>query len=54
MKELDYYFSAFFRQTNRLYYMRYALLVAIISFLSYSIYARGYLLYAHMAMVMLN
>lgn len=55
MKELDYYFSALFRQTNRLDYMRYALLVAIISFLSYSIYARGYLLYvAAMAALLLQ
>ncbi|MEI6069941.1 MAG: hypothetical protein WCP96_21630 [Methylococcaceae bacterium] len=45
MKELDYYFSALFKQTNRIDYIRYALLVATISCLSYSIYAHGYRLY---------
>jgi len=46
MKELDYYFSALFEQSNRIDYIRYTLLVATISCLSYSIYAHGYHLYA--------
>ncbi len=46
MKELDYYFSALFGQSNRIEYIRYALLTATITCLSYSIYAQGYQLYA--------
>lgn len=46
MKELDYYFSALFKQSNRIEYLRYGLLTATITCLSYSIYAHGYLLYA--------
>ena len=46
MKELDYFFSALFQQSNRIDYIRYTLLVATISCLSYSIFACGYFLYA--------
>ncbi len=46
MKELDYYFDALFKQTNRINYIRYTLLTATISCLSYSIFAHGYHLYA--------
>lgn len=46
MKELDYYFSALFEQSNHIEYVRYGLLAATITCLSYSIYAHGYLLYA--------
>ncbi len=45
MKELDYYFSAIFKQCNRMEYTRYTLLVFTISCLSFSIYAHGYHLY---------
>lgn len=46
MKELDHYFSALFNQSNRIDFIRYALLTVTIICLSYSIYARGYSLYA--------
>lgn len=46
MKELDYYSSALFKQSNRIEYVRYILLIATISCLAYSIYAHGYQLYA--------
>ena len=46
MKELDYYFSALFEQTNRIDYRRYTLLTATILCLSYSIFAHGYYLYS--------
>lgn len=46
MKELDYYFDALFKHTNRIDYIRYALLTATIACLSYSIFAHGYHLYA--------
>lgn len=46
MKELDYYFPALFEQSNRIEYIRYVLLTATITFLSYSLYAHGYPLYA--------
>ncbi|MCG7645061.1 hypothetical protein MHM87_05590 [Alteromonas sp. Cnat3-28] len=46
MKELDYYFSALFEQSNRIDYIRYVLLTMTITCLSYSIFAHGYPLYA--------
>lgn len=46
MKELDYFFSALFQRSNRIDYIRYTLLVATISCLSYSVFACGYFLYA--------
>lgn len=46
MKELDYYFSALFERLNNMEYLRYALLAATVSCLSYSIFAHGYHLYA--------
>lgn len=46
MKELDYYYFALFKQSNRIEFVRYVLLTATITCLSYSIYARGYPLYA--------
>jgi hypothetical protein len=46
MKELDHYYSALFEQSNRIDFIRYTLLAATIICLSYSIYARGYSLYA--------
>ena len=46
MKELDYYYSALFQQSNRIEYVRYILLIATVISLSYSVYANGYHLYA--------
>jgi len=46
MKELDYYSSALFEQSNRIEYARYILLTATVSVLSFSIYAKGYCLYS--------
>lgn len=46
MRELDYYFSALFKQSNSIEYVRYVLLATTIMCLSCSIYAHGYQLYA--------
>lgn len=53
MKELDYYFSALFEQSNRIDYIRYVLLTMTITCLSYSIFARGYPLYAAAIMALI-
>ena len=45
MKELDYYYSALFSQSNRFYYIRYGLLTITIACLLYSVFAHGYYLY---------